>query len=115
MDQKITVQKTRATILQNQCIRRCQGLHGKDKEKPKLKAKGMENNMHQEQPPEQAQMDPGWSLVAQSRERAGNESPMGKTWHVRLPQNAAEGVTSISLRTDEMSFKPGTAAVLMKL
>lgn len=38
-----------------------------------------------------------------------------RTWHVRLPQNTAERVTSISLRIDEMSFKPGTAAALMEL
>lgn len=57
----------------------------------------------------------GGSLVAQSRERAGNESTVGRTWHIRLPQNAAEWVTSISLRTDEMSFKSGAAAALMEL
>lgn len=71
--------------------------------------------MQQEQPPGQAEMGPGGSLVAWSRERTGSESPMGRTWHVRLPQNAAEWVTSISLRTDEMSFTPGPAAALTEL
>lgn len=59
--------ENRDRILQNQDIRRCQGLHGKDLEKPRLKARGMIKNTHQKQAPGQAWMGLGESLVTEQR------------------------------------------------